>query len=93
MASLPIAEQAYGGDHGKAPIGALPVELRHALLAGLAKFRKRGGVAKSLELVDAGPVVLLHTQEFRFLKKQKTHFLAAEATVDSMQPEDSIHGS
>jgi hypothetical protein len=50
-------------------------------------------VVKSLELFGSGPVVLIHTQEFRFLKKQKIHFLAAEATVDSMQPEDSIHGS
>jgi hypothetical protein len=32
------------------------------------------GVVKSLELIGSGPVVLIHTQEIRVLKKQKTHF-------------------
>src|ERR1700730_740690 len=41
-----------------------------------------GGVVKSLVGLACAPVFLIHTQEFRFLKKQKTHFLAAEAIVD-----------
>ena len=38
------------------------------------------GVVKSLERLGCGPVGLVHTQNFQFFLKQKTHFCGSKAT-------------
>jgi len=48
------------------------------------------GVVKSLELIGSGPVGLVHTQNFQFFLKQKTHFWGRKLQDDLWRKADFV---